>query len=175
MTEKQISGKTIRIICGDLTLIDVESFVFYAAPDLKLGTGYGGMVSQRGGPKIQDALNEIGSLAVGKAVATTAGKLRAEYIIHAVGPVFCEKETEAKLGETMRNALAVAAEKEVRSVAFPPMGTGFYGIDPGVSAKVMMTVIGDFVKGASSIEDITICVRDPWETEPYESALGVIS
>ncbi len=173
--EKQIEGKTVRVVSGDLTLLDAESFVFYADPELKLGTGYGNMIALRGGPKIQEELNRIGKLAVGKAVATTAGKLKADWIIHVVGPAFSEEDLPNKLRHAVENALSAADEKGVKSVAFPPMGTGFYGVDPALSARIMTEVIGGFLKNGTGLEDITICVRDPWDTGPYEKALDALA
>jgi O-acetyl-ADP-ribose deacetylase (regulator of RNase III) len=173
--EKKVDGKTVRVVDGDLTLLDVESFVFYATPDLKLGTGYGNMVSLRGGPKIQEELNAIGETAVGNVAVTTAGKLKANCIIHAVGPAFEEEQTDAKLRQVMENTLKAAEEKGVKTLAFPPMGTGFYGIDTKLSATIMAEVINRFLAEAAHLETVTICVRDPWEKAPYETALSALS
>ena len=60
MTEKKINGKTIRLIKGDLTDLDVDAFTFYATEDLALGSGYGTAITIRGGPKIQEELQTLG-------------------------------------------------------------------------------------------------------------------
>ena len=100
--EKEINGKIVRVTSGDITELDVDGFVFYATPDLKLGTGVGNAVSLRGGQKILEELNQIGEKAVGEAVATGAGKLKADCIIHAVGPGFQEEDTPEKLRRVSR-------------------------------------------------------------------------
>ena len=106
---------------------------------------------------------------------TTAGKLKAQCIIHAVGPSFSEEDTPGKLRHAVENALAVAKEKGVKSIVFPPMGTGFYGVEPSLSARVMMEAIGAHLENSATLEEITICVRDPWETAPYEAALSALA
>ena len=96
------------------------------------------MVGMRGGASIQKELDELKPLGALQAVASAAGKLKAEYIIHANGPKFREDAIEDKLATTMANTLRVAEEKEVKSLAFPAMGAGYYGVPSPVSAKVML-------------------------------------
>ncbi|MDH4351601.1 MAG: macro domain-containing protein, partial [Gemmatimonadota bacterium] len=76
----------IRIVRGDITELDVDAFVLYANPDLTLGSGFGTVISVRGGPDVQKELAGFGPVAVGEVVVTGAGDLRARHIIHAVGP-----------------------------------------------------------------------------------------
>ena len=173
--EIAINGKVLRVISGDITELDVDGFVFYATPDLKLGTGIGNAISLRGGPKIQEELNQIGDQSVGEAVATGAGRLKADCIIHAVGPAFQEEEIPEKLRRVMVSALHVAKEKGLHKVAFPAMGTGFYGVPMDLSAKVMSETIGDFLKQETPVEEITICVLDPWDIPPYDAALQALN
>ncbi len=65
---KKLGKGTVHMVKDDLTDMAVDSFVFYAKPDLKLGTGYGNAVAVRGGPTIQDELKAYGNLNVGEAV-----------------------------------------------------------------------------------------------------------
>jgi O-acetyl-ADP-ribose deacetylase (regulator of RNase III) len=88
MEETGVGRAVIRLVKGDITEQDVEAFVFYARPDLTLGSGVGTAISVRGGPTIQKELADLGPIAVGHAVVTGAGNLRAQWIIHAVGPRF---------------------------------------------------------------------------------------
>ena len=168
---KQINKTAVRVVAGDITELDVDGFIYYAASDLKLGTGIGNAISLRGGPKIQEELNQIGEQEVGAAVATGAGRLKADCIIHAVGPGFQEEDLANKLRTVMMNSLKLAAEKGIRRLALPPMGTGFYGVPDDLSAKIMSETIGEFSKAESPIEDITICVLDSWDTQTFEEAL----
>jgi O-acetyl-ADP-ribose deacetylase (regulator of RNase III) len=108
--EKKVGKSTLRVIKGDITDTEVEAFVFYARPDLKLGTGHGNAIAVRGGPSIQKELDEMGTTNVGDAVVTEAGKLKAKRIVHAVGPAFLENDIESKLRNTVLGALKRADE-----------------------------------------------------------------
>jgi O-acetyl-ADP-ribose deacetylase (regulator of RNase III) len=173
--EKRFSDKVVKIVRDDITAMDVDAFVFYASPDLQLGTGYGNAISVRGGPKIQDELKKFGTAETGAAVTTTGGNLKAKYVIHAVGPRFQEADTEAKLRATTLNALKRADEKGLQKIAFPPMGTGFYGVPLDVSAKVTLGAIREFLAGKTKIEEVIICARDTREIKPFQTVLEALS
>ncbi len=166
---KRINHGVVRLVRGDITELDVDAFVFYAQPDLALGTGFGTAISVRGGPTIQKELQELGPVATGEAVISAAGKLKAKYIIHAVGPRFQEEDTESKLRDTMHNSLRVAEENKIRRIAFPAMGAGYYGIAPDICAKVMLEVIRSHLKSETDIQEVVISVLD---TRQYESFRG---
>jgi O-acetyl-ADP-ribose deacetylase len=174
MTEKKINGKTIRLVKGDVTDIDVDAFTYYATEDLILGSGYGTAISIRGGPKIQEELQTLGPVQVGEAVVSHAGEMKASYIIHAVGPKFQEKDEEAKLRKTMVSALKKAEEKGIKRLAFPPMGSGFYGIPADLCARVMLETIRDHLAGASQLDEVIICTPDTREVKPFTSKLEAL-
>jgi O-acetyl-ADP-ribose deacetylase (regulator of RNase III) len=83
----------ITIVKGDITNIEIDSFVFYARDDLKLGSGFGNAIAMRGGPAVRKELEKHGPLKVTEAIATTAGDMKAKFIIHADGPKFQEENT----------------------------------------------------------------------------------
>jgi O-acetyl-ADP-ribose deacetylase (regulator of RNase III) len=171
MTEKNVNGKTIRLMKGDVTDLEVDAFAFYASEDLALGSGYGTAVAVRGGPKIQEELNGSGPLPVGEAVVTGAGEMKARYIIHAVGPKFREADEEPKLRKTMLSALRCAEEKGAKRIAFPAMGTGFYGVPVDLCARVMLSTIRERLNGPTTIEEVIVCVRDTREIGPFSTQL----
>ena len=151
---------TLRAVREDITTFDIDAFVYYAQPDLVLGTGFGNAIALRGGPSIQQELNNLGPASAGDAVVTGAGKLKATYIIHAVGPTFQEEDIEGKLRRTIINALRKADAHGITRVAFPPMGRGFYGIPLPKSAELTVSTIRDYLAGATGIEEVVICVND---------------
>lgn len=174
----KINDAVIQLLREDITELDVGAFVFYAQPDLNLGSGFGGAIGMRGGASIQKELNEIadgGAVATGEVVVTEGGKLKADFILHAVGPRFREDDIEAKLSKTMKNALRLAEEKGVESVAFPTMGVGFYGIPAPVSARVMLDALKDHLSGETGIKKVVICVLDTPQFKAYESAMAALS
>ncbi len=106
-------------------------------------------------------------------VISSAGKLKAEKIIHAVGPRFRESDLEEKLRKTIANALAIADESGIRRLAFPAMGRGFYGIPLPVSARHTVGVIDDYLaRGDTGLGEITICVTDHVEVSAFQDELG---
>ena len=173
--DTRINRTGVRLIVADLTDLDVDAFVFYAQSDLALGSGYGTAISVRGGPTIQQELQELAPVAAGEAVVTAAGKLKARHIIHAVGPRFQEEEMEGKLRTTMRNALARAEEQDIDSLAFPAMGAGYYGIAPQLCARVMVEEIRSHLEGESRLEEVVICVLDSQQYNAFKGALVTLA
>ena len=168
MLQIKINNTILKVEKGDLTALDIETIVFYAQPDLKLGAGFGNAISVRGGPSIQEELKSLGSISVGEAVITGAGELKSEFIIHAAGPRFQEPDIEEKLYKTVQSVLNLAEEKGIKRIAFPPMGTGFYGIPLDVSANVMLSAIRNHLSRNSNISEVLICVMDNREYTAFE-------
>ncbi len=148
------------MIQGDLTALEVDAFVFYAREDLQLGSGFGTAIQSRGGDAVRKQLEQIGRLKVGEAVLTTAGGLKAGFIIHACGPKFQEPDTEAKLRRTMQAALRLADAKGLKRIAFPPMGAGFYGVPLDLCARLMLESLREHLLGGSELEEVILCVLD---------------
>jgi len=156
MTEKKINNSVIRLEKGDVTDIEIDAFVYYALEGLDLGSGYGTAISVRGGPTIKKELESLGPIKLTEAVVSEAGEMKANHIIHAVGPKFQEKDTEEKLRATMKSVLKAADEKGIEKVAFPPMGSGFYGVPPDVCAKVMVSTIREHLENDTKIKEVVI-------------------
>ena len=166
-----INRSSIRLIREDVTDIEVDAFVYYAQNDLALGSGFGTAISVRGGPGIAKELEELAPVAAGEAVVTVAGNMKAQYIIHAVGPKFQEEDTEGKLRTTVENTLKRAEEKGIQRIAFPAMGAGYYGIPPEVSARVMLQVIKGHLEGQTGIKELIICVLDTPQYNAFQAQL----
>jgi len=165
----------IRVVAGDITEQGADAIVYYTRPDLQLGSGFGTMISGRGGGKIQEELNALAPAEVGQAVVTGGGKLEATFIIHAVGPAFQEPDIEGKLTRTVESTLEQAKAKGIKKLALPAMGVGFYGVPRDVCARVTLGTLKTFLAADSTIEEVTICVNDKWETAPFETELEAIA
>ena len=100
--------------------------------------------------------------------------LKAKYIIHAVGPRFKESNMEEKLKQTIISALKQADAKKIKQLAFPPMGTGFYGIPLDMCARIMFDTITDHLNGETSLEDVIIGLLDTREYKPFLQQLTTI-
>ena len=104
-------------------------------------------------------------------MVTTGGNLKAKHIIHAVGPRFQEEDSEWKLRMTVLNALKKAGEIGAKTVVFPPMGAGFYGIPLDVSARITIETVKEYLSNATGLAEVTICVMDSREYRVFEAQL----
>ena len=172
--ELKIKESTLRLQKCDITDIDIDSFVYYARNDLALGSGFGTAISVRGGPTIQEELKQHGELETTQAVVSKAGEMKAKYIIHAVGPKFQEENLENKLKTTIVNALKEAEINKITTIAFPPMGAGFYGVPLPVSADITLNTIAEYLKGDTKIKDVVVCLLDNRDYTPYKGKLADI-
>ena len=169
VAELKVNRAVIRLLKDDLTAMDVDAFVFYAREDLELGSGYGNAIQQRSGVVVKKELETFGgSIEMGDAVITGAGALKARHIIHACGPKFFEPDLEAKLRKCVQSALRVADEAKLKTVAFPPMGYGFYGVPLDLCGKVMLEEITGFLQGDTTLEEVILCVVDVRDFTGFE-------
>jgi len=173
MLETKNIASVIHLEKGDLTMMDIEAIVFYAQPDLVLGSGFGNAIAVRGGGSIQEELKTYGTISMAEAVITSAGELKSNYIIHAVGPRFQESDIEEKLIITMQNVLRIAEENKIHEIGFPPMGTGFYGIPLELSARVMFNVLKKHLAGETKLEKVIICLMDQREYKAFQEEMEV--
>jgi len=84
----KVQNSTLSLMIGDITDLEIDSFVFYAQNNLALGSGFGTAISVRGGPSIQEELNALAPVDTTGVVISSAGNMKAQHIIHAVGPKF---------------------------------------------------------------------------------------
>jgi O-acetyl-ADP-ribose deacetylase (regulator of RNase III) len=164
----KVKNCNIRLLKGDITDLDIESFVYYAREDLALGSGFGTAISIRGGPTIQKELDEIGKIKTTEAVVSSAGEMKAKYIIHANGPKFQEENLPEKMKRTIINSFKKAEEKGIKAIAFPPMGAGFYGVPLGQSAEITLNTIKEYLSGETKLDDVVVCLLDNREYIPFE-------
>ena len=138
----------IEVVRGDITDEDVDAIVNAANSTLLGGGGVDGAIHRAGGPEILELCRQIrrttypDGLPTGKAVATTAGRLNARWVIHTVGPVFdAHDHPEHLLASCHVESLRVADELGARSVSFPAISCGVYGYPPRLAAPVALTAI----------------------------------
>jgi O-acetyl-ADP-ribose deacetylase (regulator of RNase III) len=160
----------IRIVQGDLTEQDADAIVNAANNDLQLGGGVAGAIRRKGGPAIQEECDRIGPIPLGEAAITTGGNLKARYVIHAASMRLGEETAEENLRLATRNSLLRAAEKGLKSIAFPAIGTGIAGFPIRRCAEVMLEEAALHLKGPTSLEDVRFVLYD---RSAYETFLKV--
>ncbi len=144
----QIRGAVLELVEGDITQQDTEAIVNAANSSLLGGGGVDGAIHRAGGPEILAECRKLGGCATGEAKITTGGRLKARYVIHAVGPVYWREGAEraAKLlASAYRRSLEVAAEHGVRSLAFPSISTGAYGYPMEDAAPIALGTAADYL------------------------------
>jgi len=150
---------------------NMDGIVYYARPDLALGSGYGSAIATQGGPKVQEELKKIGSANVTEVVVTGGGTLQTKYILHAVGPRFQEENLEEKLKVTILNTLKKAEEYKLQRIVFPAMGTGFYGVPLDACARMSLEIAREYLPQAASLKEVVFCLRDSREHKPFQEYL----
>jgi O-acetyl-ADP-ribose deacetylase (regulator of RNase III) len=156
----------IRLMNGDLTESDADAIVNAANNDLQLGGGVAGAIRRKGGPSIQQECNEIGSIPVGGAAITGGGNLRARHVIHAASMQLGGVTSAAALRSSTAHSLRIAAERGMKSIAFPAIGTGIAGFPMSECAEIMLHETVKHLSGATSLERVDFVLFD-------EAALGV--
>ncbi|MET7764691.1 O-acetyl-ADP-ribose deacetylase [Streptomyces sp. NPDC005393] len=165
----------ITLILGDITDQTVDAVVNAANSSLLGGGGVDGAIHRRGGSDILDECRALrashygGGLPAGQAVATTAGRLPARWVIHTVGPVFSANEDRsATLASCYRESLRVADELGVRTVAFPAVSTGVYRWPLTDAARIAL----DAVRAAdTSVTEARFVLFDQPAYDAFETAL----
>ncbi|WP_037673792.1 O-acetyl-ADP-ribose deacetylase [Streptomyces griseus] len=139
---------TITLVRGDITRQSVDAIVNAANSSLLGGGGVDGAIHRRGGPAILDACRKLRAsrygkgLPTGQAVATTAGELDAQWVIHTVGPVWsASDDRSAQLASCYRESLRIADELGARTVAFPAISTGIYGWPMDDGARIAVETV----------------------------------
>ncbi len=151
-------GTKIEIIKGDLTEEDTEAIVNAANSYLKHGGGVAGAIVRKGGYIIQEESDKIGYVPVGKAAITGGGKLRAKYVIHAVGPRWGEGEEDKKLESAIFNVLSLAAEKGIKSLSLPAISTGIFGFPKERGVEIILNTIKNFIENNPDKIELIRCV-----------------
>jgi O-acetyl-ADP-ribose deacetylase (regulator of RNase III) len=140
----------IELVHGDITAQEVDAIVNAANSSLLGGGGVDGAIHRRGGPEILAACRALRAsrygrgLPTGQAVATTAGRLPARWVIHTVGPVYAATvDRSSLLRDCYTNALAVADELGARTLAFPLISAGIYGWPADDAVRQALSVLRD--------------------------------
>jgi len=174
MESQTVARDRLRIVEGDITLLDVEAVVNAANKNLQLGGGVAGAIRRRGGPAIEAECDRLAPIEVGEAAITGGGNLKARYVIHAVGPVNGEGDEEAKLARATLSSLRIAAERKIKSLAFPAISTGIYGFPLQDCGRVMLRVSLDFLKKNSYPREIVFCLYGLEAYEVFRKTLASI-
>jgi O-acetyl-ADP-ribose deacetylase len=154
-------SERIIIQQGDLTEMDVDAIVNAANNDLILGGGVAGAIRRKGGDEIQRECDDFGSIPVGYAAITTGGKLKARFVIHAASMSLSGTATTPKsLATSTAHSLRLAADRKLKTIAFPAVGTGVSGFPMDECARIMLAEVIKHLKAGSSLETVYFVLFD---------------
>lgn len=150
----------VEFIRGDITQAEVDAIVNAANTDLLLGAGVAGAIRRAGGPSIQEECNRIGAIPLGEAAITGAGHLPAQYVIHAAGMHLGGVVSADSCRRATLNSLRRAEEKQLKSIAFPAIGTGVGGLEMEACAGIMLAAVKKHLEGRTSLERVVFVLFD---------------
>ncbi len=176
-------GRRLKLIEGDITRIRADAIVNAANGSLAGGGGVDGAIHNAGGPSIMRELDKIrpsvGRVAAGQAVATSAGRLPAKWVFHAVGPIYRDggKGEPEALRNCYRTCLRMAEERGARTISFPSISTGAYGYPAADAARIAVGEAVRFLReDAVGVEEILLVLFGRLAYKEHERALsGVLS
>jgi O-acetyl-ADP-ribose deacetylase (regulator of RNase III) len=158
----------IILMQGELTEMDADAIVNAANNDLQLGGGVAGAIRRKGGEAIQKECDAIGSIPIGGAAITTGGKLRARFVIHAASMQLGGETTARALRASTAHSLRIAAERKLRSIAFPAVGTGIAGFPLTECAQIMLHEVAENLKSPTSLERVYFVLFDERALAAFE-------
>lgn len=152
--------RRMKVVEGDITQLDVDAIVNAANPQLRRGGGVCGAIHRAAGPELEEECRRLGGCATGDAKLTSGYRLKARYVIHAVGPVWhggSQGEDEL-LASAYRRSLEVARDYgDIESIAFPAISTGVYGFPPERAASIAVRTVARFLEENDRPRTVIFC------------------
>lgn len=171
--ELKIGEATLALVQGDITTLRADAIVNAANTSLLGGGGVDGAIHRAAGPQLLAECRTLGGCATGDAKMTRGYRLPAQYVIHAVGPVYRDgKHGEAELlASAYRRALELAQAHQLESVALPAISTGVYGYPMADAARIALSTIIRHLTTHSAPRRVTMVLFDANALAVHERVL----
>lgn len=164
----------MQIVEGDITTLAVDAIVNAANARLAPGGGVCGAIHRAAGPGLAEECARLGGCETGDAKLTGGYDLPAEYVIHAVGPVWQGGGAgeAALLSSCYHRSLELAEEIGCTSIAFPAISTGIFGYPHQAAAEVAMRAVADWLADNQGFETVIFCCFDRQTSDIYRTLLA---
>jgi len=174
--EKTISGVIIECIKGDIaSQADITAIVNAANAQLRMGGGVAGAIHRAAGPGLEEECLPLAPIKPGEAVITGGHNLPNRYVIHCLGPIFGMDKPEDKILENCyRNALNLAEQYKIDSIAFPAISTGAFGYPVEEAAEVAFRTIIEIVPKLRYVKRIRFVLYIEKDLEIHEKTLSLL-
>lgn len=148
----------VRIVTGDITKVDVDAIVNAANTSLLGGGGVDGAIHRAAGRELVAECRMLNGCRTGQAKITRGYRLPARWVIHTVGPVWQDGShgEDDLLASAWRNSLALAAERGLRTIAFPSISTGAFGFPVARAARIAIATTLAFLRENELPEEVTV-------------------
>lgn len=160
----------IQVVTADITTLDVDVIVNAANTSLLGGGGVDGAIHRAAGPELLEECRTLGGARTGDVKMTRGYRLPARYVAHAVGPVWHgggEGEPE-KLASCYSQALELAMQAEVDSIAFPAISTGVYRYPVEAATRIAVETVAAHLEAAAKPGKVVFCCFSASDAETYE-------
>ncbi|TCP70646.1 O-acetyl-ADP-ribose deacetylase [Baia soyae] len=181
MFQVKIENTYLTIVKGDIIEERVDVIVNAANTSLLGGSGVDGVIHRIGGSELKEDCQKIrarqGGCKVGEAVITRAGNLPANYVIHAVGPVWNggQKKEEELLSHTYRNSLLLATEHQAKTISFTAISTGIYRFPKNLASEIALTTTLDFIREhEGALEEVRFILFDDESYQIYHQNIEIL-
>lgn len=164
----------IEVLQGDITKLDVDAIVNAANTSLLGGGGVDGAIHRAAGPGLVEECRRLHGCKTGEAKITGGYNLPAHHVIHTVGPVWRGGENGEGdlLRACYRNALSLAAQHGIRTIAFPAISTGIYRFPIERATDIALAETRAFLQENPSIERVVFVCFEEAVYQSYREAVS---
>jgi O-acetyl-ADP-ribose deacetylase len=174
--KKQLGEVELKAVRGDITQqSDITAVVNAANAQLMTGGGVAGAIHRAAGPELEEDCRRLAPIRPGEAVLTKGFNLPNQYVIHALGPVYgMNKPENILLADCYRNALIIAEEQKIDSIAFPAISTGAFGYPFEAATDIALQTIIDFIPSLNYIRHIRFVLYGDIDFDIYVERMRMI-
>ena len=161
------------VLVGDITKLAVDAIVNAANRSLLGGGGVDGAIHRAAGPALLDECRTLSGCDTGDAKITGGYRLPAAHVIHTVGPIWSggDADEDRLLARCYRRSLEVAAENDLRTIAFPAISTGVYRFPVDRAAQIAVRTVSSFLSTSHRIDKVTFCCFSEESAEAHRATL----